>query len=105
MRTVIEFSGLTLESYLDFRDNIKTRVNRIVAGPPAVRSKQLLALDRRGASSPCPSGRSPSVEPGRDHGIPAGLEALRAAALRAGGLAHPWAPREPDGLALDLLRC
>jgi len=26
MRTVIEFSGLTLDSYLDFRDNIKTRV-------------------------------------------------------------------------------
>jgi uncharacterized NAD(P)/FAD-binding protein YdhS len=44
MRTVIEFKGLTLESYLDFRDNIKTRVNRLVAGPPAVRSKQLLAL-------------------------------------------------------------
>ena len=44
MRTVIEFRGLTLESYLDFRDNIKTRVNRLVAGPPALRSKQLLAL-------------------------------------------------------------
>ena len=44
MRTVIEFRGLTLESYVDFRDNIKTRVNRLVAGPPALRSKQLLAL-------------------------------------------------------------
>ena len=44
MRTVIEFKGLTLESYVDFRDNIKTRVNRLVAGPPALRSKQLLAL-------------------------------------------------------------
>ncbi len=44
MRTVIEFKGLTYESYVDFRDNIKTRVNRLVAGPPALRSKQLLAL-------------------------------------------------------------
>ena len=44
MRTVIEFRGLTFESYVDFRDNIKTRVNRLVAGPPALRSKQLLAL-------------------------------------------------------------
>jgi len=44
MRIVIEFRGLTLESYFDFRDNIKTRVNRLVAGPPALRSKQLLAL-------------------------------------------------------------
>jgi len=44
MRTVIEFKGLTLDSYIDFRDNIKTRVNRLVAGPPALRSKQLLAL-------------------------------------------------------------
>jgi uncharacterized NAD(P)/FAD-binding protein YdhS len=44
MRGVIEFKGLTLESYIDFRDNIKTRINRLVAGPPALRSKQLLAL-------------------------------------------------------------
>ena len=102
MRTVIEFKGLTLESYLDFRDNIKTRVNRIVAGPPAVRSKQLLALIDADIVT-VPFGPSPSVEPARDGGVPAGLEALRASALRAGGLAHPRAPREPDGLALDLL--
>jgi uncharacterized NAD(P)/FAD-binding protein YdhS len=44
MRTAIEFKGLTSESYVDFRDNIKTRVNRLVAGPPALRSQQLLAL-------------------------------------------------------------
>jgi uncharacterized NAD(P)/FAD-binding protein YdhS len=62
MRTVIEFSGLTLESYLDFRDNIKTRVNRIVAGPPAVRSKQLLALIDADMVT-VPLGPSPSVKP------------------------------------------
>jgi hypothetical protein len=61
MRTVIEFRGLTLESYLDFRDNIKTRVNRIVAGPPAVRSKQLLALIDADVVT-VPLGPSPFVE-------------------------------------------
>jgi uncharacterized NAD(P)/FAD-binding protein YdhS len=62
MRTVIEFRGLTLDSYLDFRDHIKTRVNRIVAGPPAIRSKQLLALIDADIVA-MPFGPSPSVEP------------------------------------------
>ena len=62
MRTVIEYSGLTLDSYLDFRDNIKTRVNRIVAGPPAIRSKQLLALIDADVVT-VPFGPSPWVEP------------------------------------------
>ncbi|MGH9293070.1 MAG: FAD/NAD(P)-binding protein [Acidimicrobiales bacterium] len=44
MRSVIEFAGLTLESYLDFQANIRSRVSRLVAGPPAVRSQQMLAL-------------------------------------------------------------
>jgi uncharacterized NAD(P)/FAD-binding protein YdhS len=62
MRTVIEFRGLTLDSYLDFRDNIKTRVNRIVAGPPAIRAKQLLALIDSETVT-VPFGPSPSIEP------------------------------------------
>ncbi len=44
MRSVIEFGGLSLESYLDFQSNIRSKVSRIVAGPPAIRSQQLLAL-------------------------------------------------------------
>lgn len=44
MRTVIEFGGLSLESYLDFQSNIRSKVSRLVAGPPAIRSQQLLAL-------------------------------------------------------------
>ena len=68
MRTVIEFKGLTLESYLDFRDNIKTRVNRIVAGPPAIRSKQLLALIDADIVT-VPFGPSPSVTPGGSAGF------------------------------------
>lgn len=44
MRSVIEFGGLSLESYLDFQSNIRSKVSRLVAGPPAIRSQQLLAL-------------------------------------------------------------
>jgi len=91
MRTVIEFRGLTLESYLDFRDNIKTRVNRIVAGPPAVRSKQLLALIDADVVTVPP--RTVAVRRVNClRWIRAELEALRASALRAGELAHPWPP-------------
>lgn len=44
LRSVIEFGGLTLESYLDFQRNVRSRINRIEAGPPPLRSQQLLAL-------------------------------------------------------------
>jgi uncharacterized NAD(P)/FAD-binding protein YdhS len=61
MRTVIEFRGLTFESYVDFRDNIRTRVNRIVAGPPVIRSKQLLALIDAGIVT-VPFGPLPAIK-------------------------------------------
>jgi uncharacterized NAD(P)/FAD-binding protein YdhS len=44
LRSVIEFGGLTLESYFDFQNTIRGRINRLEAGPPPFRSKQLLAL-------------------------------------------------------------
>ncbi len=44
LRSVIEFGGLTVESYLDFQTNIRGRINRLEAGPPPLRSQQLLAL-------------------------------------------------------------
>jgi hypothetical protein len=44
MRSVVEFGGLSLPSYLDFQRNIRNRVHRLVAGPPVLRSQQLLAL-------------------------------------------------------------
>jgi uncharacterized NAD(P)/FAD-binding protein YdhS len=68
MRTVIEFRGLTLESYLDFRDNIKTRVNRLVAGPPALRSKQLLALIDADVVT-MPLGPLPGISPNANRGF------------------------------------
>lgn len=44
LRNVIEFGGLSLDSYIDFQSNIRGKINRIEAGPPAIRSQQLLAL-------------------------------------------------------------
>src|SRR6202034_1806793 len=44
LRSVIEFGGLTLESYIDFQSNVRGRINRLEAGPPPMRSQQLLAL-------------------------------------------------------------
>jgi hypothetical protein len=44
MRSVVEQGGLSLDSYLDFNADICSRLHRLVAGPPALRSRQLLAL-------------------------------------------------------------
>jgi hypothetical protein len=44
LRMVIEFGGLTLDSYRDFQSNIRGKINRLEAGPPLLRSQQLLAL-------------------------------------------------------------
>jgi len=44
LRSVIEFGGLSLDSYVDFQSNVRGRINRLEAGPPPMRSQQLLAL-------------------------------------------------------------
>jgi uncharacterized NAD(P)/FAD-binding protein YdhS len=44
LRSVIEFGGLSLESYIDFQSNVRGRINRLEAGPPPMRSQQLLGL-------------------------------------------------------------
>ena len=44
MRTVVEQGGLSLDSYLDFNADICSRIHRVVAGPPALRTRQFLAL-------------------------------------------------------------
>ena len=38
MRTVVEQGGLSLDSYLDFNADIRSRIHRLVAGPPALRT-------------------------------------------------------------------
>jgi FAD-NAD(P)-binding len=44
MRSVVEQGGLSFDSYLDFNADLCSRIHRLVAGPPALRSRQMLAL-------------------------------------------------------------
>jgi uncharacterized NAD(P)/FAD-binding protein YdhS len=65
LRRVIEFGGLTHESYLDFQANVRGRINRMEAGPPPLRSQQLLALLDAGVVR-ASLGPNPEVRPGPD---------------------------------------
>lgn len=60
LRSVLEFGGLSLESYIDFQSNVRGRINRIEAGPPPLRSQQLLALLDAGVVR-VPFGPAPEV--------------------------------------------
>ncbi len=65
LRLVIEFGGLTLDSYLDFQANVRGRINRMEAGPPPLRSQQLLALLDAGVVR-APLGPNPALTPEPD---------------------------------------
>lgn len=60
VRSIIEFGGLSLESYVDFQRTIRGRINRLEAGPPVMRSQQLLALMDAGIVE-VPFGPDPAV--------------------------------------------
>ncbi len=62
MRSVVEQGGLSLDSYLDFNADIRSRIHRLVAGPPALRSRQLLALMDAGVVR-TPFGPAPAIGP------------------------------------------
>ena len=61
-RSVVEQGGLSLDSYLDFNADIRSRITRLVAGPPALRSRQLLALMDIGLVR-APYGPAPTLGP------------------------------------------
>jgi hypothetical protein len=65
IRSVIEFGGLSLESYVDFQSNVRGRINRLEAGPPPLRSQQLLALLDAGAVR-VPFGPHPEIDGAAD---------------------------------------
>jgi hypothetical protein len=75
LRSVIEFGGLSLDSYVDFQSNIRGRINRLEAGPPPMRSQQLLALLDAGVVR-IPFGPSPEVS-----AAPEGRVAIRSTQL------------------------
>ena len=58
---MVELGGLTLDSYLDFNGDICSRSHRLVAGPPALRSRQMLALMDAGVVR-TPYGPAPARE-------------------------------------------
>jgi uncharacterized NAD(P)/FAD-binding protein YdhS len=60
LRSVIEFGGLSLDSYIEFQSNVRGRINRLEAGVPPMRSQQLLALLDAGVVR-IPLGPSPEV--------------------------------------------
>jgi hypothetical protein len=62
MRSVVEYGGLSLDSYLEFNADIRSRINRLVAGPPALRSRQLVALIDAGVLR-APYGPAPALGP------------------------------------------
>jgi uncharacterized NAD(P)/FAD-binding protein YdhS len=62
MRSIVEQGGISLSSYIDFNTEIRSRIHRLVAGPPAVRCRQLLALMEAGVLS-LPYGPSPKIGP------------------------------------------
>jgi len=66
MRAVIEYGGLSMQSFIDFQSNIRGRINRLEAGPPPVRSQQLLGLLEAGVVK-IPFGPNPDVS-GTDDG-------------------------------------
>jgi hypothetical protein len=61
MRSVIEFQGLALDSYLEFQSSLSNRIKAVVAGPPVARSRQLLALIDAGVVR-IPWGPAPAIE-------------------------------------------
>jgi len=62
IRSVVEYGGLSLDSYLEFNADVRSRINRLVAGPPALRSRQLLALMDAGVLK-LPYGPAPALGP------------------------------------------
>ena len=65
LRPVLELGALSLPSHLDFQQGIRPRINHLEAGPPLVRSQQLLALLDAGVVT-LPLGPSPSVDAAGD---------------------------------------
>ncbi|MFZ1161810.1 MAG: FAD/NAD(P)-binding protein [Mycobacterium sp.] len=60
LRSVIEFGGLSLDSYIEFQGGVRGRINRLEAGVPPMRSQQLLGLLDAGVVR-IPLGPNPEV--------------------------------------------
>lgn len=61
LRFVVDNEGLTLNSFLDFRNNILPLLYRAVVGPPVQKNEEMLALIRSGILKQ-PFGPAPKIE-------------------------------------------
>jgi uncharacterized NAD(P)/FAD-binding protein YdhS len=61
IRRAVEFGGLDAESHQAFFPSVSKQITRLVAGPPAVRARQLLALVEAGVVT-FPYGPSPHID-------------------------------------------
>ncbi|MBV8463095.1 MAG: FAD/NAD(P)-binding protein [Acidimicrobiales bacterium] len=65
IRAVVEFGGLSLESYVDFQSKLRPKLTRFDAGPPPMRIQQLIALMDAGVVR-IRLGPNPAVRKGED---------------------------------------
>ncbi len=106
IRGVIDHRGLTLASHLDFYSELGSRVTRLIAGPPALRSAQLLALNRAGLLS-FPYGPAPAL--GQGTGSRTRIESTRLRAAHSEEVdavirGHLDGPRIADSASVLLTR-
>jgi hypothetical protein len=90
IRTVIEQGGLALDSYLDFNADMRSRIHRLVAGPPALRSRQVLALLDAGILS-MPYGPAPSL----GHAVAASVESAQVQYAQTSAVGAPGPSTPP----------
>jgi hypothetical protein len=85
MRSVVELGGLSLDSYLDFNADICSRIHRLVAGPPALRARQMMALMDAGVVH-APYGPAP----GRGLCVDGAKRAAARTRISSTGFEHPY---------------
>jgi uncharacterized NAD(P)/FAD-binding protein YdhS len=89
LRSVIEFGGLSLDSYIEFQSNVRGRINRLEAGVPPMRSQQLLGLLEAGVVR-IPLGPNPELAACPD-GVRLNSTALdEATSVTAGGVVRGY---------------
>lgn len=74
IRSVVEGGGLDADSFHDFNGGIRSRINRLIAGPPALRTRQFLALMDAGLLR-IPFGAAPAVTPVAESAAASGYRA------------------------------
>jgi hypothetical protein len=89
IRSVVEDGGLDPDSFCDFNGRIRGRINRLIAGPPALRTRQFLALMDAGLLR-IPFGPAPAVTSRPGTGTGTGTGTVQGARISSTKLAEPF---------------